>query len=212
MDKIDLSGLNLSEKEQKILESAVTIFSNKGFNGTTTSEIAKNAGIAEGTIFRYFKTKKDILSGILVQLINLVSSKFALGSIEELAKIAEDKDMRWFLNQLIRDRILFVKSFFPMLRVILVEAVYHEEIREALYKNIAGPALKLFKQLYITMIEKGYVRNDLPEDIVFKSIVANIAGIVMQKILFSEYLTDEVLEQYIETTIDLILNGIAKKE
>ncbi len=62
MEPLDLSSLNLPEKEQRILEAAIAVFSEKGFSAATTSEIAKNAGVAEGTIFRYFKTKKDILN------------------------------------------------------------------------------------------------------------------------------------------------------
>ena len=46
---------------RKILEAALRVFSRKGFNGATTSEIAREAGVAEGTIFRYFETKKDLL-------------------------------------------------------------------------------------------------------------------------------------------------------
>lgn len=211
MDEIDLSELNLSEKEQKILESAISIFSDKGYNGTTTNEIAKKAGVAEGTIFRYFKTKKDILSSILVHLIALISSKIALHSVEELAKEAEGRDIRWFLNKLIRDRMSLVNSLFPMLRVVLTEATYHEEIREALYKNIIVPANNLFTHLYGLMVEKGQVRDDLPSDVVFKSIVANIASLIFQKTLFPEHFPDEDTDKQIDMTINIILTGIEKK-
>lgn len=47
-----------SEKQLKILEAAVEMFAEKGYAATSTSEIAKKAGVAEGTIFRHYKTKK----------------------------------------------------------------------------------------------------------------------------------------------------------
>ena len=46
----------------RILE-AVDMFGEKGYASTSTSEIAKRAGVAEGTIFRYYKTKRFITSG-----------------------------------------------------------------------------------------------------------------------------------------------------
>lgn len=62
MDKSFFTECNLSEKEQKILNAAVDIISIKGF--ATTKEIAMKAGVAEGTIFRYYKTKDCIVKEI----------------------------------------------------------------------------------------------------------------------------------------------------
>ena len=51
-----------NERQMRILE-AVDMFGEKGYASTSTSEIAKRAGVAEGTIFRYYKTKRFITSG-----------------------------------------------------------------------------------------------------------------------------------------------------
>lgn len=50
---------------QEILETAIRLFAKKGFDGTATKEIAKEAGISEGLIFHYFPTKADLLSKAL---------------------------------------------------------------------------------------------------------------------------------------------------
>src|SRR4030095_2401140 len=44
----------------RIVKAALNLFQNKGFDGTTTRAIARKAGIAEGTVFNYFRTKEDI--------------------------------------------------------------------------------------------------------------------------------------------------------
>jgi len=44
----------------RIVKAALTLFQTKGFDGTTTRVIARKAGIAEGTVFNYFRTKEDI--------------------------------------------------------------------------------------------------------------------------------------------------------
>lgn len=49
-----------AQTREKILTVALALFQKNGFEGTTTKEIARKAGIAEGTIFNYFKTKEDI--------------------------------------------------------------------------------------------------------------------------------------------------------
>ena len=44
----------------RIVKAALSLFQTKGFDGTTTKSIARKAGIAEGTVFNYFKSKEDI--------------------------------------------------------------------------------------------------------------------------------------------------------
>lgn len=51
---------NKEAVRERIVESALTLFQQKGFDATTTREIARKAGIAEGTVFNYFRTKDDI--------------------------------------------------------------------------------------------------------------------------------------------------------
>jgi AcrR family transcriptional regulator len=51
---------NKEETKQRILKAALELFKEKGLDGTTTKEISKKAGIAEGTLFNYFKTKEDL--------------------------------------------------------------------------------------------------------------------------------------------------------
>jgi AcrR family transcriptional regulator len=51
---------NKEKTKQQILHAALELFREKGLNGTTTRQISRRAGIAEGTLFNYFKTKEDL--------------------------------------------------------------------------------------------------------------------------------------------------------
>ena len=51
---------NKENTKEKILEAALSLFREKGLDGTTTKEISQKAGIAEGTLFNYFATKEDL--------------------------------------------------------------------------------------------------------------------------------------------------------
>jgi AcrR family transcriptional regulator len=53
------------ERRQQILEVAVSLFSQKGFRGTTTKEIAAIAGVSEAMVFRHFATKDELYAAIL---------------------------------------------------------------------------------------------------------------------------------------------------
>ena len=52
-------------RREQILQTAVDLFSQRGFKGTTTKEIAKAAGVSEAIIFRHFATKDELYGAIL---------------------------------------------------------------------------------------------------------------------------------------------------
>jgi AcrR family transcriptional regulator len=54
----------LKEKEQKILDASLKLFTERGFHGTSTAEIARTAGVATGTLFHYFKTKEELINSL----------------------------------------------------------------------------------------------------------------------------------------------------
>ena len=53
-----------TDKRERILRAAIQVFAHKGFYATRVSEIAKAAGVADGTIYLYFKNKDDVLVSI----------------------------------------------------------------------------------------------------------------------------------------------------
>ena len=63
-------------RKEAILEAATQLFAQKGFSSTPTSDIAKEAGVAEGLIFHYFKTKEGILLNILLEITERYLSGF----------------------------------------------------------------------------------------------------------------------------------------
>ncbi len=55
----------MTEKQEKILEAALELFAKEGFKSTSTSRVAKQAGVSEGLIFRHFGSKDGLLQAIL---------------------------------------------------------------------------------------------------------------------------------------------------
>lgn len=64
------SRLTASERREQLIQVAVDLFSRKGFNGTTTREIAVAAGVTEAIIFRHFETKQQLYLAIIDRKIN----------------------------------------------------------------------------------------------------------------------------------------------
>ena len=60
------------EKKNKIIEAGYQLFSEVGYYGTNTAEIAKRAGVSTGIVYGYFQDKRDILICVLELYINKV--------------------------------------------------------------------------------------------------------------------------------------------
>ena len=54
----------MTEKQEKILTTALQLFADKGYDATSTSKVAKAAGVSEGLIFRHFGNKEGLLNAI----------------------------------------------------------------------------------------------------------------------------------------------------
>ncbi|GAB5539781.1 MAG: hypothetical protein Salg2KO_18840 [Salibacteraceae bacterium] len=57
----------MTEKKERIIESALKLFATEGYASTSTSKVAKHAGVSEGLIFRHFKNKEGLLQAVMEQ-------------------------------------------------------------------------------------------------------------------------------------------------
>ena len=63
---------NMPRGKKKVLMAALKLFSEKGVDRTSTAEIAKESGMSEGTIFKYYKSKENLLNSIVDPLLKVV--------------------------------------------------------------------------------------------------------------------------------------------
>lgn len=70
LEKTDLTSREKISTRDKILETSIKLFAEKGFNGTTTKEIAEMADVNEALIFRHFSTKRELYGAIIEKKID----------------------------------------------------------------------------------------------------------------------------------------------
>ena len=62
--KVPAASTRIADKREAILRAAIKVFANKGFFNSKVADIAGEAGIADGTVYLYFKSKDEILHSI----------------------------------------------------------------------------------------------------------------------------------------------------
>ena len=198
-----------TNRKEAILKAAVKLFSEKGYSATTTSEIAKEAGVAEGTIFRYFKTKKDILTGVVIEVIQVFGEEFITEKLFRLIRDNKDKSQREILKLIIKDRLQLISDHKEEVHIILSEAKYHQDIRDAFIKNIIQRALNMSEQYINTGIEKGDFR-EVSVPVVVRSLMGIVAAYVFLEEIFHGMI-DMNQDSQIDEIIDLIFYGVLKE-
>ncbi|HSE83455.1 MAG TPA: TetR/AcrR family transcriptional regulator [Thermodesulfobacteriota bacterium] len=92
-----------NDSKSKISDVALNLFTQKGIKSTTTKEIAKRAGIAEGTIYKHFKSKDDIALELFISKMDLFREKL----LENTRSFDNSKDI---LRSLIQAFFYFAKN------------------------------------------------------------------------------------------------------
>jgi AcrR family transcriptional regulator len=197
------SKKTVEQRRQDILEASLSIFAQKGYNGSTTAEIARLAGVAEGTIFRHFSTKKDLLIAVL-------EPKIIEGLIQLDKEHREDTPTEFF-RYFMSNRLALIKENDSLIRLMFAEAQYHIEVREALFKGILGQGISIIKPWF----EKGVERGDF-RALPFLPTIRSFMGMVMFYGLFGHVFlglsSEKTEDEAVDHMLDLFLNGLAQEK
>jgi AcrR family transcriptional regulator len=207
--KLNEEDVKLSEKQIKILEAAIEMFAEKGYAATSTSEIAKKAGVAEGTIFRHYKTKKDLLLAIVTPtLFQSVAPFLAKEFVKEVFD-SQYQSYEDFIRALLKNRYEFVKKYLPAIRIFWQEMAFHEEIREQFQRIFTAHVYQKFKRIVEHFQTKGEIAA-IPVDSVIRMTITTIVGFLVTRfIVLPDYEWDDEAEM--ERTVQFLMNGLAKK-
>ncbi|MEG0267511.1 MAG: helix-turn-helix domain-containing protein [Carnobacterium sp.] len=89
---------SLTPKMRDILQASLKLFAGKGYSNTSTKDIAKAANVAEGTIFKHFGSKENLLYATLIPLLkHTLAQEWKLQLIEVVQNI-EDYPFQGFLS------------------------------------------------------------------------------------------------------------------
>lgn len=203
--------LDLSEKEQvtpkqlSILRAAIDVFAEKGFSAAATSEIAQKAGVAEGTIFRYYRTKKDLLLAIVVPTMSRMIAPFVLRNFSGVLDVPFES-YEAFLKAFMVNRLEFVRRNLKIVKILIQEIPFQPALKEQLTENIFEQVLERVTTITEHFKAQGEV-IDAPTPAIIRFTVSAIVGyLLVRLLLMPEQDWDDEAE--IEQTVSFILHGI----
>lgn len=196
-----MSRLTSEKRREKILQAAVTLFSLAGFNGTTTRQLARKAGVSEALLFRHFPNKKLLYEALLKK------------QLEEripqvLGGLPEDAGPEILLKSLAR-RIARAHEDDPkFLRLFLFSALEDHKLNDLFFKMRTLPTVEFLQGYFRKMMGEGRMRNTDPEAAAF-AFMAMVFGYVQTRIIYKiPQVLKYAAEERVETYVDIFLKGL----
>lgn len=188
----------------RILQAAQRLFARKGYDGTTTRDLASAANVAEGTLFRHFANKKAILVEVATRgwveiLTDLLTELSEMGSYKAVA-------------QVMRRRMLRMRESHDLMRVCFMEAQFHPELRDRIQSEIIDKMTDVAEAFFETAMERGVYRKMNPKIVaqVFLGMFA-VAGFSDNTII-DPNASPESMKEMAEGIADIFLRGVLVKE
>ena len=193
-----LENNNLSLKQRQVLLSSLKLFSEIGFENTTASLIAKEAGVSEGTVFSYFKTKEGILEAILSTFLEQVIPDVIADFSKK--KFTENQEtFSVFLRSIVRDRLVFIRENQMQVKILLSRSFIDNTIANQLGNVIVHSIISPISPILNQFKEKGLIRNWSNERIVRYILALSLSYILPMMLNDNEDLDiDETVNEIVE--------------
>ena len=149
------------DKPQQIIEAAVRVFARNGFYNSRVSDIAREAGIASGTIYLYFKTKDEIL-------VTLFREKMAAFVASLRAEIAREPHPEAKVRRLVRLHFEVLEASPDMAEVVQVELRQGQKFFRGASAHEVSAYFELIGSILHEGVAAGVFRRDLPVKVATK--------------------------------------------
>ena len=194
----------LTKKQENILIAAVELISEKGYEKVSTAEIAAKAGVAEGTNFRQYKTKRELLEAILIPSFMRFVKPMIIKNFISSVLDKEYATLENFIGIIVRDRYEFAKEETPLFRIIIQEIISQDYIRDELREMFLTNAYPSFTKLVNKFKEENEI-IDMDEITFFRIIITNILGFLIPRfVIFPDLEWDDDKE------INMVITNIIK--
>ena len=166
----------LDNKRVRLLAAAKSVFAEKGLEKTTISDIVKQAGIAQGTFYLYFPSKKALIPAIADDLLDTL--------LDELQKeILPETDIWTTLHQIISTTFKVTNSYKEVLALCYSGLAIENTLSE--WEKIYTPYYSWLEDLIKSGISQGEIRASVDPMIAARMVIGLIESCAEQMYLFN---------------------------
>jgi AcrR family transcriptional regulator len=201
--KMPIHKMPSPQRRHQIIQVAMDLFSRKGFDGTTTREISKAAGVSEAIIFRHFATKEDLYAAIIDFIICDESSTF----YSEIDHAMQSKDDMAVFES-VAFKILETHRREPeLLRLLLYSGLEGHKLSHLFMETQVRPAYEwLGNYISRRMAEKTFRKMD--PMILVRAFLGMVSNHSLTRIIFKDTLLHKSNKEMAREFSKVFLQGV----
>jgi AcrR family transcriptional regulator len=194
-----IQELVTAARRKQILDAATQVFAEKGFHRATIKDIARVAGIADGTIYTYFTSKTEVLLGILNRLNE---------STEREQQLMPEglSDMRSFFTAYLRQRMALLWPNAEVFQAVLPEMLANEELRELYYQQVVAPTFTIAEHSFQALGATDQLRS-MDISLTVRAMAGMLLGLLTLQLLGDEVIAKR-WEELPEVLTTLLFDGL----
>ncbi|ALV21812.1 TetR/AcrR family transcriptional regulator [Carnobacterium antarcticum] len=198
-------------KQQQILNVSIDLFSQKGFANTSTSEIAKQANVAEGTIFKHFGNKENLLYATVIPLMMTDVLPEMIKKAEAEQPNLKELSFEDFIHYIVYDRLQVVDQHYKMTKIFFTELIYHDDMRKKMLALVPNNTLTSLFNILDHYKKNGQI-EDWPNPVIFRFIMSSIMGYISEKDISPQTKSEDQFFKELIYLERFIIKGLQKNE
>ncbi|KRN93394.1 TetR/AcrR family transcriptional regulator [Pediococcus stilesii] len=175
--RIWLEDQKIPNGQKKTLLAGLDLFAKQGYDGTSTAQIAEYAGVSQATIFKYFKTKQDLLVAIIGPV---MQNFFPLYRDDFLAKLKEFKTLREFVHFFVQNRYKFAKDNEDAVMILMTQVLVSPQVRKLIIDTLKRSDRSIPNEVGQILKNTGEIRSDLDEVTLVRTLIGSIGSYLIQ--------------------------------
>lgn len=190
------------ERREQILGAAIAVFSEKGYYKAKMQEIASRAGVANGTVYRYYPSKFLLATEI-------IGARGASGFVESLQKAGlEELSPEDFLKTTAQRYFGNLGDRLPLIRFRISEALSNSDLGRQYYKNLLHRLITDLAGFITRFQDKGLFTQGDPFILghIYYGILFGF--LYCQELMLGKEVTHIELDKVVDSVVDIFLHGI----
>ena len=173
----------IEARRAQILEAAIAVIAEQGFQRTTIKQIAAQAEVADGTIYNYFKNKDDILMAIIAQITEAETRELHFAEAQGMGFVD-------FTQEYVAHRMMEINEGYPVLKVLMTETLANPALARQIYDQVYAPSFTVAESYMQQLAAEGTL-PDVDAAILSRLFAAPLLGLLLLRMLGDDHVAQE---------------------
>lgn len=195
-----IENMDIPNGKKKILIVAMELFAENGYNGTSTAQISERSGMSQGSIFKHFKTKDQLLLDIITPVSSILTKDF----INECKKY---DDLDSLVRFIVYSRFQLITNNQPLFKILIQEVAINDNIRKVFQDIFTSFLVNLIPIIKKCNITSGEIDPSLSPLAISRIFIGQLIPLFIQSFVLNAP-TD--IDAELEITVAQILKLLKK--